>query len=126
MREAVGHGAGDLYFSVKVLGGDWSVARFGKTATDSGSYPKDKSTSLCCKAVGWPLAPGQKSFACSKFGMEASRRLAEELTRRANYFIGAWIDAGSPSGYSFEPYRTPQDYSDWFDGLPLSSENAGL
>ena len=27
LREEVGHGAGDLYFSVRVLGGDWSVAR---------------------------------------------------------------------------------------------------
>ena len=122
----MGHGAGALYFSVRVRGGDWSVARFRQVAKDIGSYPRDKSTSLWCKAVGWHPAPGQKSFATSKFGMEAARRLAEEVIRCANYFIGAWIDAGSPSGCSFEElvagYRSPQEYSDWFDDLPLNSD----
>ena len=125
-REEVGHGAGDLYFSVGVLGGDWSVARFRQVAKDIGSYPRDKSTSLWCKAVGWHPAPGQKSFATSKFGMEAARRLAEEVIRCANYFIGAWIDAASPSGYIFEAlvagYQSPQEYSDWFDDLTLNCD----
>ena len=125
LREEAGHGLGDGHFKVMVLGGDWSVARFNVSSRNVGSFPVDKSTTLWCKAVGWPPSPGQKTFACKKFGTEAARRLAEELNRRANHFIEGWIDAGSASGYHFlalhEAYRCPEEYNQWFECLPISS-----
>ena len=125
LREQAGDGVGDLHFKVKILGGDWSVARVNMAASDVGSFPVDKSTILWCKAVGWPPKPGQKTFSCRKFGTDASQRLAGELNRRANHFCGGWIDAGSPSGFSFDElhaaYRSPPEYNDWTDTLPIAS-----
>ena len=126
LRQEAGHGAGEGHFRVRVLGGEWSSRRFNVASTDIGSFPVDKSTRLWCTAVGWPPAPGQKTFACRKFGVEAGRRLAEELTRRANHFIDGWIDAGSPSGFAFDSlhasYRSPEAFNTWFEGLPLASD----
>jgi hypothetical protein len=126
LKEQAGHGLGDLHFKVRVLGGDWSVARVKSDASNVGSYPADKSTALWCQAVGWPPTPGQKTFACRKFGTDAAQRLAGELNRRANHFCGGWIADGSPSGYSFDElhaaYRSPLEYNDWIDTLPIASD----
>ena len=130
LRDEVADGQPEVqsHFHVKVLGGDWSVSRFGKVCTDIGSFPKDKSTQLWCKAVGWPPSPGQKSFAVSKFGMEGSRQLAEELCCRANYFMSSWVAAGSPSPFAFQDlaaaYRLRPEFQSWLDDLPLNSEVA--
>ena len=111
------------FFTVRVLGGEWSIAKRGVPCTDVGAYAIEKSTALWCKGVGWPSS---KSFAVRKHeGVENARRLAEEMCRRGNFFIKAWVDAGSPSGFSFDAlktsYRPTTSYSEWFDGLPLSS-----
>jgi len=110
-------------FTVRVLGGPWSIETRRVPCTDIGAYAIEKSTQLWCRAVGWPQA---KSFAVRKHGgVENSRHLSEEMCRRGNSFIKAWIDAGSPSGYSFDhvklSYRSPDSYSDWFDGLSVRS-----
>ena len=115
LREEAGHGSGAEYFCVRVLGGDWSAGR----PTDIGSYPRDKEASLWSKAVGWPPSPGQKSFSVNKFGLVGARMLAEELTRKANHFMGGWTDAGAPSGFTFDviaqTYQSPREYLDWWD-----------
>ena len=113
------------YFTIKVLGGEWSVNRIRKVASDISVQPKDKQVSLWCKSVGWPPAPGQRNFAVSKFGMENARMLAEELCRKGNFFLGSWVDEGSPDGFSFGPlcgaYTELQEYTEWLEGLPLNS-----
>ena len=126
LREEVGHGSSVGHFTVKVLGGDWSVTRFHKGATDIGVYPKDKATGNWCKGVGWPPSPGQKSFSVSKFGTENARQLASEMCRLANYYITSWIERGSPGGFDFEglkgAYVPSLEYQAWVDSLPLNSD----
>ena len=118
----------ESHFHVKVLGGDWSVSRSRKVCSDIGVYPRDKSTQLWCKAVGWPPKGGHKYFAVAKFGMEGSRHLAEEMCRKANYFMSCWVAAGSPAPFAFHDlsaaYRPPREFSDWFDELPLNGDAA--
>ena len=126
LRDTVGHGSGPGHFTVKVLGGEWSLTRFQKAATDIGVYPKDKATDIWCKGVGWPPSPGQKSFSVSKFGQENAHQLATAMCRLANYYITSWIDQGSPSGFSFEllkgAYVPGPDYHAWVDTLPVNGE----
>ena len=112
------------YFTVRVLGGDWSISQRGVPCTDIGAYAIDKSTSRWCTGVGWPAA---KSFAVRKHeGVENARHLAEEMCRRGNFFIKSWCDAGSPAGYRFDDikasYVAPRSYWDWSDSLPISSK----
>ena len=51
--------------------------------------------------------------------------LAEEVVRRGDYFFGAWLDAGSPVPYDYNPlvpaYRAPAEFQEWLDDLPLHS-----
>ena len=110
------------FFTVKVLGGEWSMSRRGVPCTDVGAYAIERSTVLWCKAVGWPNA---KSFAVKKHkGVENSRRLAEEMCRRGNFFMQAFIDAGSPGGFSFEAvkpsYASSRSFDEWFENLALN------
>ena len=129
MRQQWAGGVGGVeesYFNVRILGGEWSVSKFKTQAKDIGSYPKDKSTSLWCSAVGWPPPAGQKSFSVAKFGMMGARHLAEEMSRRGSYFMHAWVSAGAPAPFSFSPllggYKAPDDYTNWFEDLPVTSE----
>ena len=78
---------------------------------------------MWCNGVGWPQA---KSFAARKHGgVDTSRHLSEEMCRRGNSFIKAWIDAGSPSGFMFDhvklSYKPPDSYTEWLDGLSVNS-----
>ena len=112
------------FFTVRVLGGDWSISKRGVPCTDVGAYAIDKSTQRWCTGVGWPAA---KSFAVRKHeGVENARHLAEEMCRRGNFFVKSWCDAGSPSGYRFEDikasYVAPPSYFDWLDTLAISSK----
>ena len=112
------------YFTVRVLGGAWSISKRNVPCTDVGSYAIERSTERWCSGVGWPA---RKSFAVRKHGGVANARaLAEEMCRRGNFFIKAWIDAGSVGGFDFQPvkpaYRAPPSYEDWLDSLPVSSD----
>ena len=73
---------------------------FKKLTTDFGSYAKDKSIAKWCALTNFPE---RKSFAVNRYGMANSRMLAEEVVRRGDLFLGAWVDAGSPSAYDFHP-----------------------
>ena len=111
------------YFTVRVLGGDWSVIRSSQTCTDIGAYATDKQTKTWCSAVGWPAS---KTFAVRKHGgVENSRRLSLEMCSRGNHFMKGWIDSGSVAPFSFEglkvSYRAPASYNDWRDDLVASS-----
>ena len=111
------------YFRIRVLGGEWSLKRSGKTTTDVGCYAKDKSTKNWCDVVAWPSA---RSFAVGKFGgVQNARMLSEEVRRKGDYFINAWVDPGSPLQFSFDDckqgYRTTDEYYDWMDSLALNS-----
>ena len=111
------------YFTVRVLGGDWSILKRNVPCTDVGSYSIEKSTERWCSGVGWPA---RKSFAVRKHGGVANaRKLAEEMCRRGNFFIKSWIDAGSVGGFDFQTvkpaYSAPKSYDDWIDTLPVSS-----
>ena len=57
--------------------------------------------------------------------MVSSRILAEEVVRRGDDFVGAWVGAGSPAVYDFNPlviaYRPTAEYEQWLDDLPLDS-----
>ena len=118
----------ESFFNIKVLGGEWSVSRFRKVATDISVQAKDTYIDLWCKSAGWPPAPGQRHFSVAKCGMENARMLGEELCRRGNFFLGSWVDQGSPGGLNFQPLcgacKSPQEYTDWFEALPLSSVSA--
>ena len=61
----------------------------------------------------------------NRCSMPNSRLLAEEVVRRGDYFFGAWVDAGLPAPYDFDPlvsaYRSTAGYEQWFDDLPLDS-----
>ena len=110
------------YFTVRVLGGTWSITQRRVPCTDIGAYAIERSTQLWCNGVGWPAA---KSFAVKKHeGVENARRLSEEVCRLGNFFIKAWIEAGSPQGFVFENvkarYRSPDSYTAWFESLPLT------
>ena len=112
------------YFTVRVLGGAWSISKRNVPCTDVGSYAIERSTERWCSGVGWPA---RKSFAVRKHGGVANARaLAEEMCRRGNFFMKAWIDAGSVGGFDFQPvkpaYRAPPSYEDWLDSLPVSSD----
>ena len=112
------------YFTVRVLGGEWSVKRANVPCTDVGAYARDKSTDRWCSGVGWPA---RKSFAVRKHGGVANaRKLAEEMCRRGNFFMKSWIDAGSVGGFDFQTvklaYSAPKSYYDWLDMLPVSSD----
>ena len=111
------------FFTVRVLGGNWSISQRKMPCTDVGAYAIEKSTQLWCKGVGWPSA---KSFAVKKHdGVENARFLSEEMCRLGNAYVKAWIDAGSPQGFIFDHvragYRSPPQYTEWFDNLPVSS-----
>ena len=111
------------YFTVRVLGGNWSITQRRVPCTDIGAYAIEKSTQLWCKGVGWHAA---KSFAVRKHeGVENARFLSEEMCRLGNWYIKAWIEAGSPQGFSFDhvkaSYRSPSHYTEWFDNLTVSS-----
>ena len=102
-----------------------SIKLFGKAATDIGCYAKDQSTRTWCDAVGWPRS---RSFAISKFhGVGNCRMLCEEVRRKADFFMNAWVSAGSPAPYAFDEvkfgYTTTAEYSDWFDQLSMASES---
>ena len=119
-------GAGEAaYFNVKILGGQWSVSKFKTQIKDVGSYPKDKDVAFWCRAVGWPPSEGQKSFAVSKFGLDGATHLAAEMSRRGSYFMHCWVSAGSPAPFAFRPllggYKAPEDYTTWFEDLPITS-----
>ena len=118
-----GFGDETFHFTVRVLGGQWSVNLRRKLTTDIGAYSKDKATGLWCKAVGWPMA---KSFAVAKYGLHNARVLSEEMCRLGNYFLGAWTAAGNPTPFSFDhlkgAYQSPPEYLQWFEGLPLNSD----
>ena len=126
IREDVAQGEDTIsYFRIRVLGGEWSMKLFGKTTTDVGCYAKDRSTKTWCDVVGWPKA---RSFAVQKFaGVENARMLAEEVRRKSDFFMTAWVDAGSPSPFAFEDckhsYRSPDEWTEWMDSLPLDSES---
>ena len=51
--------------------------------------------------------------------------LAEEVVRRGDYFFGAWIEAGSPVPYDYNPlvpgYRTSVACQEWLDEQTLNS-----
>ena len=119
---AEGHAGAGSFFRLKALGGEWSVKLFKKLTTDFGSYAKDKSIAKWCALTNFPE---RKSFAVNRYGMANSRMLAEEVVRRGDFFLGAWVDAGSPSAYDFHPlvaaYRSTAEYEQWFDDLPLDS-----
>ena len=126
LREEVGHGAGVDFFTVRVLGGQWSMQRFKQMATDVGCFPKDQSVRVWRSAVGWPPAPGQRNFAVRKFGLAGARMLASEMCRRGNHFMSAWEQSGKPGGFDFLPvaasYRSNDEYDTWFDALPVSGD----
>ena len=119
---AEGHAGAGSFFRLKALGGEWSVKLFKKLTTDLGSYAKDKSIAKWCALTNFPE---RKSFAVNRYGMANSRMLAEEVVRRGDFVLGAWVDAGSPSAYDFHPlvaaYRSTAEYEQWFDDLPLDS-----
>ena len=111
------------YFTVRVLGGQWSIQQRRVPCTDIGAYAIERTTKLWCNGVGWPAA---KSFAVKKHqGVENARILSEEMCRLGNWYIKAWVEAGSPQGFSFDhvkaSYRSPSHYTEWFDNLSVSS-----
>ena len=120
VSEATGSSAN--LFRLRVLGGAWSVRLRKKLTTDFGCYAKGKSVSQWCERTRFPE---RKSYAVNKYGMINAWRLAEEMVRRGDYFFSGWVDAGSPVPFDFTPlaqkYRPDEEYSLWFDDLPLSS-----
>ena len=123
VSEATGNAAS--YFRLRALGGQWSVLQVKTLTTGFGSYAKDKSVALWCEKTRFPV---QKTFAVKKFGMTNSRRLAEEVVRRGDYFFCGWVEAGSAVPFDFRPlaqaYRPHEDYSLWFDELDLASHSS--
>ena len=116
----------DSHFKLRVLGGEWSEALFGKTATDVGCYARDRTVETWCTVVAWPP---RKSFAVTKHeGFQNCRMLSEEMRRKGDFYMDAWLAAGSPSPFSFaecaQHYQTVPEYRAWMDSLPLNSEQA--
>ena len=111
-----------LFFNLRALGGEWSVKQGRKLTTDFQSVAKDTSIATWCEKT---LFPERKSFSTNYYGHLNSRMLAEEVVRRGEYFFGAWLGAGSPAPYDYNPlvpaYRSPAEYQEWFDDLPLDS-----
>lgn len=112
------------YFTVRVLGGEWSIKKKGVPCTDVGAYALEKSTEGWCKGVGWPA---RKSFAVRKHGgVSNARKLAEEMCRRGNFFMKSWVDAGCVGGFDFQlvkaAYKAPNSYEDWVDTLVINSD----
>ena len=56
---------GTIYFTVRVLGGEWSITKRNVPCTDVGAYAIERTTKLWCSGVGWPSS---KSFAVRKHG----------------------------------------------------------
>ena len=110
------------YFRVRVLGGRWSATSRGVAATDIGSYAKNRDTEIWCSGVGWP---SRKSFAVNRYGHAACRHLAAAYCRKGDFFFKAWMDAGSPAPFNFEPlvgaYEEDDEYAQWFSGVPIES-----
>ena len=115
-------GGADSFFKLRVLGGEWSVKQGKTLTTDFGSYAKDKSVEKWCDMTRFPE---RKSFAVRRYGLSNARRLAEEVMRRGDYFLGGWVDAGSPVPFDFmdlaEGYKMSDVYEPWFEDLPLDS-----
>ena len=112
------------WFTVRVLGGEWSMERSRQSASDIGAFARDRSTRTWCSATGWPSA---RSFAVRKHeGPLNARRLSEEMVRRGNHFMRGWIQRGSPAPFCFAQLRAaycaPLSYNDWRDNLAASSE----
>jgi len=109
-------------FNLKALGGIWFVKQGKTLTTDFQSIAKDKSIATWCEKT---LFPERKSFSTNRYGHHNARMLAEEVVRRGDYFLGAWVDAGSPLPYDFQPlvpaYRAPAEFHEWLDELPLNS-----
>ena len=120
---AASNAGGDAsFFKMRVLGGPWSVALKKTLTTDFGSYAKDKSIALWCQKVQFPE---RKSFSVNRYGFSNARVLAEEVVRRGDYFLGGWVDAGSPVPFDFTAlavaYEPIDEFVQWFDDLPLDS-----
>ena len=58
--ECSGFDEEDTFFTVRVLGGTWSIAQRRMPCTDIGAYAIEKSTQVWCSGVGWPA---RNSFA---------------------------------------------------------------
>ena len=103
---------------------------FKQLATDFGSYAKDKSIAKWCDKTWWDKTgfPASKSFSVSKYGFANARNLAEEVIRRGDYFLGAWIDAGRTVPLDFSDLRagctSPPECQEWFEDLPLKSHSS--
>ena len=120
---AASNAGGDAsFFKMRVLGGLWSVQLQKTLTTDFGSYAKDKSIALWCQKVQFPE---RKSFSVNRYGFSNARVLAEEVVRRGDYFLGGWVDAGSPVPFDFTAlavaYEPIDEFVQWFDDLPLDS-----
>ena len=93
--------------------------------TDLGSYAKDKSIAKWCDKTRFLAST---SFLVNKYGFANARYFAEEVIRRGDYFLGAWIAAGSTVPFDFSDlragYTSPPEYQEWFEDLPLESHSS--
>ena len=110
-------------FRMRALGGEWSVKQFKKTVNDMGCYARDKSVRAWCESDRFSAA---MSFAIDKYGgLHNSRMLAEDVTRKGNYYYQAWLDADCPDTFNFEDlksgYRSTPAYNNWWEDLLLTS-----
>ena len=127
IRAEVGEGNQETrsFFNLKALGGPWSVKQGKALTTDFQSIAKDKSIATWCANT---LFPERKSFSTNHYGHLNARMLAEEVGRRGDYFYGAWEADECAVPYDYNPlvagYRSPVDYQNWFDELPLNSPSA--
>ena len=127
IRAAVGEDNHETrsFFNLKALGGPWSVKQGKALTTDFQSIAKDKSIATWCANT---LFPERKSFSTNHYGHLNARMLAEEVGRRGDYFYGAWEADECAVPYDYNPlvagYRSPVDYINWFDELPLNSPSA--
>ena len=95
------------------------------------AYLRNQNAVHWCRAVGWlpgGSRNGVRSFAVKQYGLEGAKHLAEEMCRKGDFFVHAWIKAGSPSPFDFQPikraYVSTAEYMQCFDSVPLNTPAA--
>lgn len=115
-------GEAQEFFSVRILGGVWTMANRGVAADSVGGFARAGVAKDWCRSCGFPA---QMTFAFGRYGREASNQLAREYTRRGHYFLMLWLEGGADFRYAqhhIDNYTEPAEWRVWADGLPAEEQ----
>ena len=112
----------DMFFYVRVLGGEWLHRERGLSSDGTRCYCRGGIAKLFCKKYKFPM---QKHFARNLYeGMSNSFKLSAEVARRGDWYCGWWASHDCAETFRFTAEHDPEedlDFVVWASELDINT-----